>query len=90
MYDTDTDSTKSHAVKTEIDDVQNFLFNTDFIKYFHIKDTENDIAQSICILNSFFERFRSKDNRLCGNKLLCSELKRLKWLELLIIMLPRS
>jgi hypothetical protein len=45
MYDTDTDSTKSHAVKTEIDDVQNFLFNTDFIKYFHIKDTENYIAQ---------------------------------------------
>jgi hypothetical protein len=64
MYD--TDSTKSHAVKTEIDDVQNFL---DFVKYFQIKDTEYDIAQNICILNSFFERFRSNNNRLCGNKL---------------------
>jgi Ulp1 family protease len=86
IYDTDTDSTKSHhAVK---DEVQIFLFNTDFVKYFQIKDTEYDIAQNISILNSFFERYRSTQNSLCGKKLFCSELHRLaptKWLELFII-----
>jgi hypothetical protein len=50
----DTDSTKRHVVKTEIDVAKFVLFNTDFVKYFQIKDTEYDIAQNICILNSFF------------------------------------
>jgi hypothetical protein len=40
--------------------------------------------QNICILNSFFKRFREKDNRLFGDKLLCLRLAPNFWFKILI------